>query len=296
MVSMNPESSAKIKTSMGDMTLEFLLDKAPRTAENFVKLAHKGFYDGLTFHRILKDFMVQGGCPNGNGSGNPGYTIKPEFNDTPHTRGVVSMARSNDPRSAGSQFFIVQGEARYLDGKYAAFARVVDGLEVLDKIASVPTNEDNRYREKSVPRDPVYINTVEVEGVEFDEPAGQDDDRGSPRDSAGDAKAAARKPRRQRGGGGGGGRDEGGDDAGQAEEEAPKPKAKAKAKAKKAKSGDDEQPKPKAKAKKASSRGKAKSASAGGDDKPAAKKATRKKATTKKTTRAKTRKSSKDEE
>ena len=205
MVSMNPESSAKIKTSMGDMTLEFLLDKAPRTAENFVKLAHKGFYDGLTFHRILKDFMIQGGCPNGNGSGNPGYTIKPEFNDTPHTRGVVSMARSNDPRSAGSQFFIVQGEARYLDGKYAAFARVVDGLEVLDKIASVPTNEDNRYREKSVPRDPVYINTVEVEGVEFDEPAGQDDDRGSPRDSAGDAKAAARKPRRQRGGGGGGG-------------------------------------------------------------------------------------------
>ena len=154
MVKINDESRATIKTSMGDVVLEFLNDKAPRTAENFVKLASKGFYDGLTFHRVIKDFMIQGGCPKGNGSGNPGYTIRPEFNDTPHVKGTVSMARSNDPNSAGSQFFICLGDARYLDSRYTAFARVIDGDEVLSKISDVPVNMETRHQELSVPRTP----------------------------------------------------------------------------------------------------------------------------------------------
>ena len=168
MVTLTKKSRAVLKTSMGDITLEFLGDKAPRTIDNFVKLARKGFYDGLTFHRIVKDFMVQGGCPRGDGSGGPGYNIGPEFNDTPHVKGVVSMARSNDPQSAGSQFFIMLGDARYLDHKYSAFARVVDGEDVLDKLAATPVFE-NRHRELSQPRDPVYINRIELQGVEFDD-------------------------------------------------------------------------------------------------------------------------------
>jgi hypothetical protein len=110
---------------------------------------------------------VQGGCPRGDGSGGPGYTIRAEFNDTPHVEGVVSMARGSDPHSAGSQFFIVQGEARYLDSRYTAFAKVVDGLDVVAKIAAVPVVE-NRYREASTPRDPVFINRIVLEGIEFD--------------------------------------------------------------------------------------------------------------------------------
>src|SRR5262249_10723885 len=124
MTTFSPESRAILKTSMGDITIEFLTDKAPRTCEHFVRLARKGFYDGLTFHRIIKAFMVQGGCPKGAGTGSPGFTIRAEFNDTPHVKGVVSMARGNDPHSAGSQFFLVHGEARYLDSRYTAFARV----------------------------------------------------------------------------------------------------------------------------------------------------------------------------
>jgi peptidyl-prolyl cis-trans isomerase B (cyclophilin B) len=185
MVTLTKKSRAVLKTSMGDITLEFLGDQAPRTIDNFVKLAHKGFYDGLTFHRIVKDFMVQGGCPRGDGSGGPGHNIGPEFNDTPHVKGVVSMARSNDPQSAGSQFFIMLGDARYLDHKYSAFAKVVDGEDVLDKIAATPVFE-NRHRELSQPRDPVYINRIELEGVEFDE------------DELGDNGAAA-QPRRDEG-------------------------------------------------------------------------------------------------
>jgi len=167
MTTFSPESRAVLKTSMGDITIEFLTDKAPRTCEHFVRLARKGFYEGLTFHRIIKDFMVQGGCPKGDGTGSPGFTIRAEFNDTPHVKGIVSMARGNDPHSAGSQFFIVHGEARYLDSRYTAFAKVVEGLKVLDKIASVPV-EENRYREVSKPREPVFINSVVLEGIEFD--------------------------------------------------------------------------------------------------------------------------------
>jgi peptidyl-prolyl cis-trans isomerase B (cyclophilin B) len=174
MTTFGRESRAILKTSMGDVALEFFPDRAPRTCEHFVKLARQGFYDGLTFHRILKGFVIQGGCPKGDGSGGPGFTLRAEFNETPHVKGTVSMARGADPHSAGSQFFICCGEARYLDHRYTAFARVVEGLEVVEKIASVPVTE-NRWKELSTPREPVFINRIVLEGIEFDaeEPAPQ---------------------------------------------------------------------------------------------------------------------------
>ena len=192
MTTFTPESRAILKTSMGDITFAFLDGKAPRTCENFVKLARKGFYDGLTFHRIMKGFMIQGGCPRADGSGGPGYTINAEFNDTPHVRGTVSMARGSDPHSAGSQFFICQGDARYLDSKYAAFAKVVAGEDVLDRIASVPVTE-NRFKEVSQPRDPVFINSIVLEGIEFDAgdaPAERKPARDEDADADADADAA----------------------------------------------------------------------------------------------------------
>jgi peptidyl-prolyl cis-trans isomerase B (cyclophilin B) len=182
MTTFSPESRAVLKTSMGDLALEFLTDKAPRTCEHFVKLARKGFYDGLTFHRVIKGFMVQGGCPKGDGTGSPGFTVRAEFNDTPHVNGVVSMARGVDPHSAGCQFFIVHGEARYLDSRYTAFARVVDGLDVLEKIVNVPVVE-NRYKEVSAPREPVFINRIVLEGIEFD--AGDASDEGGSGEATG---------------------------------------------------------------------------------------------------------------
>ena len=130
----------------GTIEVELFRDLAPISVENFVKLANKGFYNGLTFHRIIKGFMIQGGCPKGNGTGGPGYTIKGEFaangvnNPIKHERGVISMARAMDSNSAGSQFFIMHQEAPYLDGQYAAFGKVVKGIEVVDAIASVETN------------------------------------------------------------------------------------------------------------------------------------------------------------
>lgn len=139
-------------------TIKVELDKAvaPITVENFVKLANKGFYNGLTFHRVIKGFMIQGGCPKGNGTGGPGYCIKGEFaangvnNPLKHTRGVVSMARAMDPDSAGSQFFIMHQDAPYLDGQYAAFGKVIEGIEVVDAIASVKTNYYDMPLEKVV--------------------------------------------------------------------------------------------------------------------------------------------------
>ena len=130
----------------GTIEAELYKDAAPITVDNFVKLASKGFYNGLTFHRIIKGFMIQGGCPKGNGTGGPGYSIKGEFlangvnNPIKHERGVISMARAMDPNSAGSQFFIMHQAAPHLDGQYAAFGKVVKGIEVVDAIASVPTN------------------------------------------------------------------------------------------------------------------------------------------------------------
>ena len=130
----------------GTIELELYKDVAPISVDNFVKLANKGFYNGLTFHRIIRGFMIQGGCPLGNGTGGPGYTIKGEFaanginNPIKHERGVISMARAMDPNSAGSQFFIMHKDAPHLDGQYAAFGKVTKGIEVVDAIASVNTN------------------------------------------------------------------------------------------------------------------------------------------------------------
>ena len=140
----------------GDITLELDYDNAPITSKNFEDLVKKGFYDGLTFHRVIKGFMIQGGCPHGTGTGGPGYTIKGEFkangvdNPIKHTRGTLSMARASDPNSAGSQFFIMHKDAPYLDGSYAAFGHVVDGIEVVDKIASTRTGANDRPLERII--------------------------------------------------------------------------------------------------------------------------------------------------
>jgi len=140
----------------GTVEVELYKDVAPLTVENFVKLANKGFYNGLTFHRVIKGFMIQGGCPKGNGTGGPGYQIKGEFlangvnNPLKHTRGVISMARAMDPNSAGSQFFIMHQDAPHLDGQYASFGKVIKGIEVVDAIASVPTNYYDMPLEKVV--------------------------------------------------------------------------------------------------------------------------------------------------
>ena len=125
----------------GEIKLKLDKKNAPNTVENFQKLAREGFYDGLSFHRVIKGFMIQGGCPDGTGTGGPGWQIKGEFasngwdNPIKHERGVISMARSGQPDSAGSQFFITNGDATFLDGDYAAFGRVVEGMDVVDRIA-----------------------------------------------------------------------------------------------------------------------------------------------------------------
>ena len=134
----------------GKMTLELYPEKAPITVENFEKLANKGFYDGLIFHRVIRGFMIQGGDPEGTGMGGPGYSITGEFaangakNDLKHTRGVISMARSMNPNSAGSQFFIMHEDAPHLDGQYAAFGKMTDGFETLDEIATTKTGYADR--------------------------------------------------------------------------------------------------------------------------------------------------------
>ena len=156
MVIIEMENGKKIK-------LELDASAAPITVENFEKLSRDGFYDGLTFHRIIPGFMIQGGCPLGTGTGGPGHTIKGEFKsngvDNPirHTRGVISMARSMMPNSAGSQFFIMHKDAPHLDGQYAAFGRVVEGIEVVDEIASVETDYSDR------PTTPVVIKSITIE-------------------------------------------------------------------------------------------------------------------------------------
>lgn len=134
----------------GIIKLKLDAKAAPKTVENFEKLAKEGFYDGLIFHRVIKGFMIQGGCPKGTGSGGPGYSIEGEFsangheNPLTHKRGVVSMARSMDPDSAGSQFFIVHADAPHLDGQYAAFGKVVEGMEVVDEIVTMKTDFSDR--------------------------------------------------------------------------------------------------------------------------------------------------------
>jgi len=143
---------AVIKTSEGDMVAEFWPDVAPKTVENFKKLARQGFYDGTAFHRVIKGFMIQGGDPLTKdeskraswGTGDPGYKIAAEFNEKSHTRGVLSMARSNDPNSAGSQFFICHGAPTFLDRQYTAFGKLIKGDEVLEKIATTKTGPGDR--------------------------------------------------------------------------------------------------------------------------------------------------------
>lgn len=136
------------------MSAELYPEIAPRTVENFVKLVNEKFYDGLIFHRVIPGFMIQGGDPQGTGMGGPGYSIVGEFssngfpNDLKHTRGVLSMARAMDPNSAGSQFFIMHQDAPHLDGQYAAFGKLTDGFDTLDKIASTKTNWQDRPKEE----------------------------------------------------------------------------------------------------------------------------------------------------
>jgi len=159
---------AVIKTTDGDMVIEFWPDVAPNTVENFKKLAKQGFYNGTAFHRIIKGFMIQGGDPLTKdpaqesrwGTGGPGYQIKAEFNSHSHQRGVISMARSNDPDSAGSQFFIVLGDASFLDGKYTAFGHVIKGDDVLGKIGDTPVKSGGG--EASKPTKRIEIKSVDI--------------------------------------------------------------------------------------------------------------------------------------
>jgi len=147
---------ATVETSLGTFSFVFLTDKAPNTCDNFIKLAKKGFYDGLIFHRVIPDFMIQGGCPQGTGTGDAGYKIKAEFNDTTHVPGIVSMARSSDPNSAGSQFFVCVAVCPWLDRQYTAFGKVVDGQAIVDKISKVPRGAGDR------PTTPVLIKKVTI--------------------------------------------------------------------------------------------------------------------------------------
>jgi peptidyl-prolyl cis-trans isomerase B (cyclophilin B) len=151
------------------MTIEFWPDVAPKTVENFKTLAKKGFYDGTAFHRIIKGFMIQGGDPLTTnkvnearfGTGGPGYQIKAEFNERSHQKGVLSMARSQDPDSAGSQFFICHGDASFLDRKYTAFGKVIKGIDVLDKIANTPVGPSGSG-ENSKPMERVEVKSVKI--------------------------------------------------------------------------------------------------------------------------------------
>ena len=162
-----------ITMTYGDvMKAELYPEIAPNTVNNFISLVQKGFYDGLIFHRVISGFMIQGGDPQGTGMGGPGYSIKGEFamngvrNDLKHTRGVLSMARSMMPDSAGSQFFIMHANAPHLDGQYAAFGKVVEGLDVVDKIESVRTG----WQDKPVEEQKIQSMTVELFGETYPEP------------------------------------------------------------------------------------------------------------------------------
>ena len=139
-----------VNTNLGNIQFELLSDIAPETVRNFIKLAKSGFYDGTLFHRVIPKFMIQGGDPNTKesdkstwGTGGPGYNMKAEFNSRSHLRGIVSMARSSDPDSAGSQFFIVTSDSTFLDREYTVFGQVVDGMEVADKIVNLPRDDND---------------------------------------------------------------------------------------------------------------------------------------------------------
>ena len=162
-----------IEMENGDiMKAELYPEVAPNTVNNFVSLVKKGYYDGLIFHRVIRGFMIQGGCPQGTGMGGPGYSIKGEFsqngfkNDLKHTEGVLSMARSMMPNSAGSQFFIMHKDAPHLDGAYAAFGKVTEGMDVVNKIAEERTD----YSDRPLKTQKIKSMTVDTFGVEYPEP------------------------------------------------------------------------------------------------------------------------------
>ncbi|HHV65124.1 MAG TPA: peptidylprolyl isomerase [Peptococcaceae bacterium] len=162
-----------IEMENGDVIkAELYPEIAPNTVKNYISLIQKGFYDGTIFHRVIPGFVIQGGDPEGSGMGGPGYSIKGEFtsngfpNNLAHTRGVLSMARSRHPDSAGSQFFIMVADAPHLDGQYAAFGKVVEGMDVVDKIVSVPRNFQDRPLEKQA----MQKVTVDTKGVTYEEP------------------------------------------------------------------------------------------------------------------------------
>ncbi|MFH1563218.1 MAG: peptidylprolyl isomerase [Nitrospirota bacterium] len=149
------EEVAVLETKFGKVTIKFFPQDAPNHVENFKKLANAGFYNGTTFHRVIPGFMIQGGDPNtkdddrsNDGMGGPGYTVKAEFNSRPHQRGILSMARSSDPNSAGSQFFICVAPATFLDGQYTVFGEVTEGMDAVDKIVSVPRDGSDNPIEK----------------------------------------------------------------------------------------------------------------------------------------------------
>lgn len=161
-----------MKTSKGVITIELYPDIAPNTVKNFISLIEKGFYNGTLFHRVIPNFMIQGGDPRGNGTGGPGYRIRGEFtsnhfqNDLKHTRGVISMARTMNPNSAGSQFFIMVEDSPYLDGEYASFGRVTSGMEEVDRIVNVPRDYDDKPLEDEV----IQSVTVETFGETYGKP------------------------------------------------------------------------------------------------------------------------------
>ena len=167
----NPIATIEMENG-GKIVAELYPETAPESVYNFISLANKGYYNGLIFHRVIPGFMIQGGCPDGTGMGGPGYCIKGEFlfngvdNNRKHKRGVLSMARSQHPNSAGSQFFIMHEDAPHLDGQYAAFGKVTEGIEVVDQIASVKTDRNDR------PAEPQRIKSIRVDtlGETYPEP------------------------------------------------------------------------------------------------------------------------------
>jgi peptidyl-prolyl cis-trans isomerase B (cyclophilin B) len=152
----NQAKEATLVTSLGSIELELWPDKAPLHVANFQKLADDGFYDGLVFHRVIPDFMIQTGCPLGNGSGGPGWTVKAEFHGSPFAKGTLGMARSQDPNSAGSQFFVCVADCSWLDGQYTAFGRITSGQEVADAISKEPRDRQDR------PLRDVHLTSVSV--------------------------------------------------------------------------------------------------------------------------------------
>lgn len=164
-----------IEMENGDkITAELYPEIAPISVANFVSLINKGFYDGLIFHRVIEGFMIQGGCPDGNGMGGPGYNIKGEFNingfenNLKHEPGVLSMARSSMPDSAGSQFFLMHKTSPHLDGQYAGFGKVTEGMDIVDKIATIPVDYNDRPKEDQV----IKTMVVDTFGVEYEDPSG----------------------------------------------------------------------------------------------------------------------------